>query len=129
MPKKEVISFHGSVRKQDVFVSSSLGFTKEANHVSINISGKVKNGRFSENNYELQISRETDFDISVNFAGALICIKPVLSFVVTTSAETFSYLVPMVSSKALKEVYISFEKPHYGKARVISWSVSTNMEL
>jgi len=49
-------------------------------------------------------------------------------FGVSTSPERFGHLVSLIAHKALKEAYLNFEPPKYGKAKIISWHVSTDIE-
>jgi len=88
----------------------------------------IRDGTFKDQALELQISRKNDFDETYPYAGALIQSKPVLMFGVSTSPECFGHLVNLIAYKALKEVYLSFEPPKYGKAKIISWHVSTDIE-
>lgn len=125
MPRTELLNFYGSVLKQNMSVSSNPNLSKNAQMMTIQISGIVLTGKFKDKELQLQISRDLNFDISEKYHGALIYIKPELSFVVSTSSDSFSNITTLIASKALMEVYLCFEKPKYGKARVVSWSVNT----
>ena len=128
MKNEELVYFHGSVSSQNIFISSSPDFSEENNLVAINISGQIKYGSFVGKKYDLQVSRQHDFDIQEKVVGALTNSKPLFNFVVKTGSEVFSYLVTMVTSKAVEEIYLCLETPKYGKAKVISWDISTSSE-
>ena len=111
------MSIHGSQEEPDT-----------ESHLSVSIKAIARDGLFEGQKLDLQISRKRDFDETNPYAGALFQSKPSLMFGVTTNSERFGYLVSLIANKALKEVYLCFEPPKYGKAKIFSWEVSTEIE-
>ena len=111
------MSIHGSQEEPDT-----------ESHLSISIQANARDGMFEGQKLDLQISRKYDFDETTPCAGALFQSKPSLMFGVSTNPERFGHIVSLIANKALKEIYLCFETPKYGKAKIISWHVSTEID-
>lgn len=131
MPSKKPDPFHmlfADVTQQDMTLTGHQEPPDAPSHLSIQFTGIVKDGVLKGQDVELQISRDLNYDVSKKYAGALFQSKPCLMFSVITDSERFAHLVTLIAAKAIKELYICFEPPKYGKAKVISWHVSTSVE-
>ena len=132
MPSKNSEQFHtlfADITHQEMTISGHQEDQDIESHLSIKIIAIAKDGPFKDEELELQISRRLDFDRANPYVGALFQSKPSLMFGVFTDTERFGHLVTLISAKALKELYLCFEHPKYGKAKVISWHLSTEVEL
>ena len=132
MPTKKPKSFEttfADITHQEMTISGHQEDPDIESHLSIKIMSIAKDGPFKDQELELQISRRLDFDRANPYVGALFQSKPSLMFGVFTDTERFGHLFTLVSAKALKELYLCFEHPKYGKVKVISWHLSTEVEL
>lgn len=131
MPSKKPAPFHilfADVTLQDMTLSGHQEAPDTPSHLSVQFVGIVKDGVFKGQDLELQISRDLNYDVTKKYAGTLFQSKPCLMFGVSTDTERFAHLVTLIATKAIKELYLCFEPPKYGKAKVISWHVSTELE-
>jgi hypothetical protein len=131
MPSKTPDPFHmifADITDQNMSIHGHQEEPDTESHLSVSIKAIIRDGTFKDQELELQISRKSDFDETHAYAGALFQSKPILMFGISTTAERSGHLVTLIAHKALKEVYLSFEPPKYGKAKVISWHVSTDIE-
>jgi len=129
MPKKKPNQFlYALVTWQDMTVSGNSETYKTGTHLSIEIIATVSDGAFKDRTVELHIFPEKDFDGTEKYVGGLYQCKPAMQFVVKTDIERFGHIVTLTAAKAIKEVFLSFEAPYYGKAKVMSWQLSTAIE-
>jgi len=119
---------NADIKQQDMSISGHPQEPDVHSHLSLQISGIVRNGIYKNTELEFQVSRKIDFDPTQKYAGGLIKSKPILMFTVLTDTERFGHLVSLVANKAFKDLYLCFEPPKYGKARVISWQLSTSID-
>ena len=131
MPSKQQNAYellYADITHQDMTISGHQEDPYLKSHLSLTIKAIARDGLFQDQELELQISRKVDYDSTIPYAGALFQSKPSLMFGVSTNPERFGHLVTLISTKALKELYLCFEPPRYGKAKIISWHVSTEVE-
>lgn len=121
-------TLYANITHQEMTISGYQDNPDRESHLSIQIIGIARDGLFQGQMLNLQISRRQNFDSTRPYMGALIQSKPSLIFGVETDIERFGHLVTLISTKALKELYLCFEPPKYGKAKIISWQLSTNTE-
>jgi len=96
--------------------------------LSIHITAVVSDGQFKNRELRLNIARKSDFDYTEKYVGGLWQCKPEMLFDIHTDIERFGHLVTLIAAKAFKEVYLSFEAPCRGRAKVMSWHLSTTIE-
>ena len=126
--KPDFLMLNADVRTQDMSISGYPQDPLLPTHLSVQIGAIVRNGDYTGKELELQVSCDPDYDVTSHYPGALFQSKPCLMFVVKTHSERFDYLVTLIATKALKDLYLFFEPPRYGKAKVISWQLGTSID-
>jgi len=126
--KPDFLMLNADVRTQDMSISGYPQDPLLPAHLSVQIGAIVRTGDYTGKELELQVSRDPKFDITSHYPGTLFQSKPCLMFVVKTDTERFDHLVTLIAAKALKDLYLCFEPPRYGKAKVISWQLSTSID-
>ena len=126
--KPDFLMLNADVRTQDMSISGYPQDPLLPTHLSVQIGAIVRNGDYKGKELELQVSRDPDYDVTSQYPGALFQSKPCLMFVVKTDSERFDHLVTLIAAKALKDLYLCFEPPRYGKAKVISWQLGTSID-
>ena len=116
------------ITKQNMSIHGSQVDSDTESHLSVSIQAIPRDGLFKGQDLDFQISRKRDFDETNPYAGTLFQSKPSLMFGVSTNPERFGHIVSLIANKALKEIYLCFGIPKYGKAKIISWHVSTEVE-
>lgn len=116
------------VTEQDMSMSGHQEAPDNHAHLSVQFKAMARDGLFKGQEIELQITRKIDYDITNKYTGALINSTPCPLFTVSTDTERFGHVVTLIAAKSIKELYLCFEPPKYGKAGVISWQVSTSIE-
>ena len=126
--KPDFLMLNADVKTQDMSISGYPQDPLLPTHLSVQIGAIVRNGDYKGKELELQVSRDPDYDVTSHYPGALFQSKPCLMFVVKTDSERFDHLVTLIAAKALKDLYLCFEPPRYGKAKVISWQLGTSID-
>ena len=132
MASKNSDPFHtlyADVIQQDMALSGHQEAPDTHPHLSIQFVAIARDGLFKDQKFELQILRDLNFDMANKYVGALFQSKPCLMFGISTDSERFGHLVTLITAKAIKELYLCFEPPKYGKAKIISWQLSTTIEV
>ena len=118
--KPDFLMLNADVKTQDMSISGYPQDPLLPTHLSVQIGAIVRNGDYKGQELELQVSRDPDYDVTSHYPGALFQSKPCLMFTVKTDSERFGHLVTLIAIKALKDLYLCFESPRYGKVKVIS---------
>ena len=126
--KPDFLMLNADVRTQDMSISGYPQDPLLPAHLSVQIGAIVRTGDYTGKELELHVSRDPKFDITSHYPGALFQSKPCLMFTVKTGSERFDYLVTLIAAKALKDLYLCFEPPRYGKAKVISLQLGTSID-
>jgi len=90
-------------------------------------------GRFSEalngvSDFGVQVSGNPDPQLGsaeIRSVGSVVSTKPTVQAVVDLSENEFRALLAMADAQRLASCRICFDKPHYGKAPILSVSFST----
>ena len=96
--------------------------------------GILIEGKFTEplsniTDFHLYLSprgRQPVGDSRPNNGGWIPQVKPTVGGIIDVMASEFQLLIMMTAVGTLKSLYLAFDKPHYGSARIISARVSTN---
>jgi len=116
------------VTRHDMSISGFQQTEAFSNHLSADLSAIVRDGLFKGQEIMFQLNRKIEFDTSKEYVGALIQSKPSQVFIADTDSERFGHLVTLITGQAIKEIILNYEPPKHGKAKLISWHVSTTIE-
>ncbi|MEL7429914.1 MAG: hypothetical protein AAFN43_07925 [Pseudomonadota bacterium] len=128
MPRRtrEVVSNIGDVTNQHILVSHTSGSDPyKCIGSAIELTANLECPFYNQSTIFISISERRDF-VDDDNAGSLLCLKPKPQFVLHANPVSLVQLVVAAASNRLNRIHIAIEKPRYGKASVLNWSLSTD---
>jgi len=127
MKYSELLTLHATVSEQNISIPSERA-NEDYPFIAIEIKAVPRYGIFEGQSIDFQVSLLGPDEPSRPVPGALFNAKTTPVFVTKAEKIRFDYLVPLVATRSIKELYLSFEKPKYGKAIIVAWQLSTSHE-
>ena len=128
MPRhtQEVVSNIGDVTSQHILISHANGSDPyECIGSALELTAKLEHPLNNQSTIFISMYKHWSFADN-DIAGSLLCLKPKPQFVLHANPVSLDQLVVAAASNRLKRVHIAIEKPRYGKARVLNWSLSSD---
>lgn len=131
--KPEPTYFDGFIETQEVLIEASGVGTKinpRTISASIEITGTLAKPHGIATRFEVIVYERSPSSslVDADF-GNISGVKPNVRAYLYVDKAAMDRLVALTSGKRLSLVYIASERPHYGRAQILRWSIRTAPEM